>query len=93
MFCLSGKLRPGQAETAVLVNTHQPQKRSYTPQSNAVLSISAATRLLYNMGNIFRSTVPMNYNKAQHIDRKRRAELARLRRTHGVKGNDYEQNM
>ena len=66
---------------------------SYTPQSNAVLSISAATRLLYNMGNIFRSTVPMNYNKAQHIDRKRRAELARLRRTHGVKGNDYEQNI
>ena len=82
-----------QPETAVLVNTHQPQKRSYTPQSNAVLSISVATRLLYNMGNIFRSTVPMNYNKAQHIDRKRRAELARLRRTHGVKGNDYEQNM
>ena len=82
-----------QAETAVLVNTHQPQKRSYTPQSDAALSISAATRLLYNMGNIFRSTVPMNYNKAQHIDRKRKAELARLRRTHGVKGNDYEQNM
>ena len=82
-----------QAETAVLVNTHQPQNRSYTPQSNAALSISAATRLLYNMGNIFRSTVPMNYNKAQRIDRKRRAELARLRRTHGVKGNDYEQNM
>ena len=82
-----------QVEPAVLVNTHQPHKISYTPQSNAVLSISAATRLLYNMGNIFRSTVPMNYNKAQHIDRKRRAELARLRRTHGVKGNDYEQNM
>jgi len=85
--------RAPQAETAVLVNTHQPHKISYTPQSNAVLSISAATRLLYNMGNIFRSTVPMNYYKAQHIDRKRRAELARLRRTHGVKGNDYEQNM
>lgn len=82
-----------QAEPAVLVNTHQPQKRSYTPQSTTALSISAATRLLYNMGNIFRSTVPMNYNKAQHIDRKRRAELSRLRRTHGVKGNDYEQNM
>lgn len=82
-----------QAETAVLVNTHQPQNRSYTPQSNAALSISAATRLLYNMGNIFRNTVPMNYYKAQHIDRKRKAELARLRRTHGVKGNDYEQNM
>ena len=82
-----------QAETAVLVNTHQSQKGSYVPQSNAALSISAATRLLYNMGKIFRDTVPMSYNKAQHIDRKRRAELARLRRTHGVKGNDYEQNM
>jgi len=82
-----------QAETAVLVNTQQPHKISYTPQSNASLSISAATRLLYNMGNIFRNRVPMNYNKAQHIDRKRRAELTRLRRTHGVKGNDYEQNM
>jgi len=82
-----------QPETAVLVNTQQPRKISYTPQSNAALSISAATRLLYNMGNIFRSTVPMNYYKAQHIDRKRRTELARLRRTHGVKGNDYEQNM
>ena len=82
-----------QPETVVSVDTHQPHKISYTPQSNAALSISAATRLLYNMGNIFRSTVPMNYYKAQHIDRKRRAELARLRRTHGVKGNDYEQNM
>ncbi|MEG0778687.1 MAG: MobP3 family relaxase [Oscillospiraceae bacterium] len=82
-----------QPETAVPVNTQQPQKKSYTPQSNAALSISAATRLLYNMGNIFRSTVPMNYYKAQNIDRKRRAELARLRRAHGVKGNDYEQNM
>ena len=82
-----------QAETAVLVNTHQPQKGSYTPQSNAALSISAATRLLYNMGNIFRSSVPMSYNKAQHIDRKRKAELARVLRSHGVKGNDYEQSI
>ncbi|MEA4895403.1 MAG: MobP3 family relaxase [Oscillospiraceae bacterium] len=85
--------RASQPETAVMVNTHQPRKISYTPQANAALSISAATRLLYNMGNIFRSTVPMNYYKAQHIDHKRRAELMRLRRTHGVKGNDYEQNM
>ena len=82
-----------QPETTVLVNTQQPQRGSYPPQSNATLSISAATRLLYNMGNIFRSTVPMNYNKVQHIDLKRRAELSRLRRAHGVKGNDYEQNM
>ena len=78
-----------QAEPAVLVNTHQPHKISNTPQSDAALSISAATRLLYNMGNIFRSTVPMNYYKAQHIDRKRRAELARLRRTHGVNRSGY----
>lgn len=68
------------------------QSEDFTPLSSAVPLFSSATRLLHNMGNIFREVTP-NSSNMQHIDRKRKRELAQKRREQGVKGNNFEQRM
>lgn len=69
------------------------QSEDFTQPSSATPLFSSATRLLHNMGNIFREATPTDSVGAQHIDRKRIRELAKKRREKGIKGNDFEQKM